>query len=47
MKADVKILSRRIFDDNDIDSTLADYIDLIDSAGRLIITKKKVSSMKI
>ena len=29
------------FADNDIDFTLADYIDLVDSTGRLIVTGKK------
>ncbi len=29
------------FDESDIDFTLADYIDLVDSTGRLIVTGKK------
>jgi REP element-mobilizing transposase RayT len=29
------------FDDNDVDFTLADYIDLVDSTGRLIVANKK------
>jgi len=41
MKACVKILSRRIFEESDIDFTLADYIDLVDSTGRLIVAGKK------
>ena len=29
------------FNENDIDFTLADYIDLVDSTGRLIVADKK------
>ena len=29
------------FDENNIDFTLADYVDLVDSTGRLIVTGKK------
>lgn len=41
MRAYVKILSRRIFGDNDIDFTLADYCDLVDATGRCLRNDKK------
>ena len=41
MRAYVKILSRRIFDEDDINFTLADYCDLVDATGRSIRNDKK------